>query len=780
MGNRVTISRFSSIRALITGAAAALLAIAAPRTLGAQSPEGPAGTMPSDPAVRRALESIQGGLPWRATLQIAPVLADHTRVSDAAVLVAARAASEWGGWHEVERLLAARSWEDTAAEGYASELLARAALADSRTAPAIQRAERAVANATPGREKGVRLVTLARAYENAGRYQEAHDAYLDAGRSLPEIADWLVLRSAALTPDPRERAVILGEITSPAAVRRVGLTDARARLRWGDSANAALVYHAIGWPATAFEIRLNLARTRADSLALRDSILEFIKSHPDHQEISLALTLVTRSFRPLTPETELTIAQIAYTRRLWGAAQAAFQRALADGVGSDQDRFAYATTLAELGMDGPAAKAFGTVEVPRTLAADAAYQRARMRLRVGSPGVRTALRRILVDYPDEPAAMLARVLLADLAIDEGRDADAREALITGARRLPDSPFAPQGRYQAAMIAYAGRHYRTAAAEFDSIPLLYPEHREANGARYWAGRAWDQAGNHTQALERWQTVLDSSPTGYYGILSAKRLGLPPPSLPAPDKRPIPPDSARYAIQRARILEHVGLRDEADFELSALADAAGDSIPAILGTAEAFRRAGYAARSIRLTARALQLGAPLDSATAHLFYPVLRRAGLVEVSEERGLEPALVAALIRQESNFDPEATSGAGARGLMQVLPSVGARVARQYRYPVWDPVLLYQPDVSLEVGTTHLSALVNRYPETVQVLAAYNAGGSRVRRWLGRAGATDPELFVERIPFRETRDYVRIVFRNREMYRQLLDENASSTSSFSE
>ena len=130
-------------------------------------------------------------------------------------------------------------------------------------------------------------------------------------------------------------------------------------------------------------------------------------------------------------------------------------------------------------------------------------------------------------------------------------------------------------------------------------------------------------------------------------------------------------------------------------------------------------------------------------------------------------------MRQESAFDPSALSRAGARGLMQLLPEVGKATAKRLGYPLWDPALLYQPDVSLEIGTTYLADIRETYPEVVQLLAAYNAGTHRVVKWKTKGGVDDPELFAERIPFTETRDYVRLIQRNRQVYRMLYrwDEN---------
>ena len=109
---------------------------------------------------------------------------------------------------------------------------------------------------------------------------------------------------------------------------------------------------------------------------------------------------------------------------------------------------------------------------------------------------------------------------------------------------------------------------------------------------------------------------------------------------------------------------------------------------------------------------------------------------------------------------------------MQVMPAVGRAVARGLRFPVWDPVLLYQADVNVQLGMAHLAELDERYEPTAHVLAAYNAGASRVERWKEKRGAGDVEIFVERIPYVETRNYVRIIERNRDFYRALYDWGA--------
>lgn len=258
-----------------------------------------------------------------------------------------------------------------------------------------------------------------------------------------------------------------------------------------------------------------------------------------------------------------------------------------------------------------------------------------------------------------------------------------------------------------------------------------------------------------------------PLSYYAALSARRLGIgawvP---LAVTDSFPADPELDRQ-VSRAALLARLGLAAEARWELDRLARSTDSSPERLLVIANAFRSQGLASQAIQLARRALARGAAADARTYRLIYPVVHEDALLAEAAEHRLDPSLMAALIRQESNFNPAATSPAGARGLAQVMPELGERLARDLAYPVWDPILLYQPDVSIQLGAVHLGELFTRYDQRAHILAAYNAGISRVERWSKRIGVEDPEVFAERISFVETRDYVRIIQRNEDIYRAL-------------
>jgi len=147
-----------------------------------------------------------------------------------------------------------------------------------------------------------------------------------------------------------------------------------------------------------------------------------------------------------------------------------------------------------------------------------------------------------------------------------------------------------------------------------------------------------------------------------------------------------------------------------------------------------------------------------------YPVDYRSHIARCGGEHGLDPYLVAAVIRAESRFRPEATSPQGARGLMQIMPDTGRWVAQQLGLP-YDDDLLYEPEYNIRVGCWYLAALLREFAgDPVLALAAYNGGLSNVYAWLSERRWSGE---VAHIPFPETRHYVAAVLRDHKRYRLL-------------
>jgi soluble lytic murein transglycosylase len=742
--------------------ALALAPVRAPISIG---PAGPIETRLADSLVADATIALARGRPWQASRLIAVVLSDSTRRTPDAVMLAATAASRWGGWPEVTRLLDGQPWVDSAYNGEGRLLLARAALEHGSDSVALRHVL-AAPSPNVAAADGERLVLLATALERLHARDSAAASYVRAAERLPSIAGWLRIRAAAVTDDGLERARLYERVTDPLARDRIDWSEAAAHTGTGDLTGAAARYAALGARATALRLRLASSPDSASRARVRRDLAALVAARRSPVEVRDAIALLDSAFAPLTPAEELEVGRAAATAGSHTRAVAAFERA---GPGTAEDRFAYATELTRLGRHADAAPQFALVRGPRELAASAAYQRARALVRSGQeiPG-RTALTRVVrLHSRDTTAASSALFLLGDLASDDRADARARGYYRQVVARYPSSRFAPTAAFRAATIALLAGDAGAAAVEFDSLAQRYPRSDEAGAATYWAGRAWYAADDTATARARWELLATGDPGSYYTGLAFRRLDRPAwtPAVAADSFVPIP--DADSAIARAALLARLGLLAESRWEYDRLVRQSDTSSERLLALAHAFRGDGLAAQAIQLARRALVLGAAPDARTYRLLYPVVLEDALLAEARDHGLDAGFVAALIRQESMFNPTATSPVGARGLMQVMPDLGGRLAQSLAYPVWDPVLLYQPDVSLQLGAYHLQELTGRYAQPVHVLAAYNAGVSRVERWSQRIGVDDPEVFTERIPFAETRGYVRAIQRNQDIYRSL-------------
>jgi soluble lytic murein transglycosylase len=733
-------------------------------------------SVPADSAVSAATNALARGLPWRATLLLAPVLSDSTRRTSEAVLLAATAASRWGGWEEVQRLLSPESWADSAFGGEGCLLLARAALERRQDSLAAANAARAIALLDDSERRGTAFVYLAEVLERLGSRDSAAKSYARAAELLPGVADWLWLRAAGVTTDSAGRATAYAALRRPATRVRVPFTEAVIREHIGDYLGAAQRYDLLGARTTALRLRLAAANDSAGRDSMRRELVAFVDARPSVGDAQRAIAILDSAFTGLGPGDELIVARAAAASGLPPRAVAGYTRALEAGIGDAEDRFEFATALGRVGRYRESAKEFERVPAGHRQGGAAAYQRGRALLRDGQEESATkALRLVLRRFPrDTAAATPALLLLADLAIDARHDADARKLLARLAAQFPKSRFTPSARFQAALIALLEGGAETAAKEFDALAASRNAGDEVPAATYWSGRAWAQTGDSARARGRWSTLAARDPTSYYAGLSEERLGLSRWLPPAAADSFVPVPEVDSAMARGDLLVRIGLSQEAAWEHEDIARQADQSVDRLLATANAFRERDLGSPAIRLARRAIARGAAGDARTYRLLYPIVRPDAILAQATVQSLDPSFVAALIRQESMFNPGATSSVGARGLMQVMPDLGRILAKALSFPAWDPALLYQPDVSLELGTRHLAELVHRYDDPARTLAAYNAGVSRVDRWMNREGVADAEIFVERIPFIETRDYVRLILRSRDLYRGLYAWMASS------
>lgn len=364
------------------------------------------------------------------------------------------------------------------------------------------------------------------------------------------------------------------------------------------------------------------------------------------------------------------------------------------------------------------------------------------------------------------------------------------------QRFPDGTHASSAHWKAAWLTF--RQGRTADARqaFEDQIALYPDSLEVPNALYWRARIAEEEGNPAMARAFYQKLSDRFRNYYYAELGRERLK----GLPAAEEGPVtasiedaphyalldhvgslstagkitasdPPDD-NLRVERARLLSNGALADMAVRELQAAASQEGGAW-APPEMARVYQDGGRYDRGIQIMKRTTPNYFAVDIPDLprpywEALFPKAYWADLRKYSLLNGLDPYLVASLIRQESEFNAAAISHANAVGLMQLLPSVGKSVAKQVKLKGYRAPQLYTPTVNLELGTRYFKEMVDRYNGQFEyALAAYNAGTDRVGDWLGQGHYRDPQEFVESIPFTETREYVQAILRNASVYRQL-------------
>lgn len=282
------------------------------------------------------------------------------------------------------------------------------------------------------------------------------------------------------------------------------------------------------------------------------------------------------------------------------------------------------------------------------------------------------------------------------------------------------------------------------------------------ALYWQGRTAEARGAEAEALELYESAAQHS-TAYYGQLARARLG----HTDQPVRRAahVADGLARLEPVRAvEAFEAVGERELA-FRLTSDLARKLDDPAQIAALAHVAARAQNARAALVVGKLASQRGVALDDIAFPMFgvpqYEALPRSA----------EQPVVYSIARQESAFQSDALSHAGAKGLMQMLPSTARRTAQRAGVPFDEKRLILDPAYNARLGAAHLTELMDEHGQSlILTFAAYNAGGHRVKQWIAAYGDprkpdVDPIDWVERIPFTETRNYVQRVVENVGVYR---------------
>jgi soluble lytic murein transglycosylase len=453
-----------------------------------------------------------------------------------------------------------------------------------------------------------------------------------------------------------------------------------------------------------------------------------------------------------------------------------FQLAFAEALqhtGQSKEAKQALDVVPEITPEIKAQKLFDAAEIQRSVNDDDGFLRTLDQLRQNYPGT---------PWLEQGLLSAGNIYLLrkdyDHAIDAYRELQ---------KSFPNAARASYAHWKVAWLSLRQGRNTEAKTGFEQQIALYPKSGEIPAALYWRARLGEEDNDFVLARAYYQNLSDRFRNYYYGELARQRMAkLPVSNEPAGNyplldrvvsldsdlsisRDPIPEDDLR--VQKAKLLENGALLDFAVKELRAANDEdKGSWLPAEI--ARMYSEAGRYDRAIEVLKRAVpsyfavelpSLPRPYwEALFPKAYWPDLKR-----YASGNALDPYLVASLIRQESEFNPNAVSRANALGLMQLLPKVGKTVAKQVKLKHFSPPQLFTPAINLQLGTKYFRSMVDKFGAFEYALAAYNAGGDRVEEWLGQAKYRDPQEFVESIPFTETREYVQAILRNANVYRQL-------------
>lgn len=727
-------------------------------------------------------DDLRLGRYWHASLALRLELTDSAAHGGSLLLSLARAEAGWERWDAVLEILRAAEWISEAERRVGWELLGRAHFERRQWSQSADAFELFLEGRAGGAEASRirRMVALSR----AGRMPEALDELDVLSRESSEfVAGWAALAAASAAVAERDDAAaalqILERTFDNAAAGRVATLLGESLLRRKDPAGAEDAFRQAASlrdepdeKADLFgrvaDLRLSAGDTAGAVRALGFALDTAPHSRAGASAAARLLDLeaggadrVLAMARSLEEARDFERAAIAYRRHAEAlgpntSIPADVLLAHAGVMARTGDAVAAVTVFTELAeLDDPAVQA-------AALSGLANAQRA-----LGRTALATATEdRLIEEHPTHPSAVELIFGRGEAARRAGRLDEAMRHFRAVAELAASQPRAGRAWIYVASIERGRGRPAAAASAYEAYLDAFPGGRYWAEAAFWAARSREEAGDPGAARAIAERLVADDPFTFHAIQAAEHFGLTwDPIVPALARVPRMAQWVEEGMADLDVVREAGLVEAADRLVRRLRDRAGASPDARLQLAEGLNRRGFTWEGIDLGREVLSEGRPWDLRLLRVIYPFPFRAMVEREAAEWGLDPFLMAALIRQESAFWERAVSSAGAVGLMQVMPATGKNLARQVGPEGFHPAFLKVPDVNLHLGSAYLSAMLRRYDGDIPiVLSAYNAGPTRASRWRRASESRSVVQFAEWIPLAETRGYVRNVTRNRVIY----------------
>ena len=417
------------------------------------------------------------------------------------------------------------------------------------------------------------------------------------------------------------------------------------------------------------------------------------------------------------------------------------------------------------------------------------------------PQARTTADEMRAKFPN--GLLVPKTLIeAGLAARDAKNrADEGYFLNTAVAAFPNAVEVATAQFEAAWFQHESGNYAESSRMFIEHLARYSDKDTANRGKagYWAARDSERSGKTAEACAIYEGVNYRYAANWYGHLALNRLtamkaagncsstASPNPTIAkAVANLRVVSVAAETAgqnelerVEKSDELSTIGLFDWSIDELNEAKKTAGNSPKINLALARHYRWKGDNTSALIAMQKsypdyAQMFPEEMDRETWSFFYPLSHWGDIRYWAKERNLDPYQVAGMIRQESVFNPRARSGADAYGLMQLLIPTARSVAKKYvsKISMVTSDALFQPAVNIELGTAYFRDQLDKFGRIEYVAIAYNAGPGRVAPWRATL-PPDMDEFVEKIPFKETKQYVQGIIRNSAQYRRLYDDNGN-------
>jgi len=391
-------------------------------------------------------------------------------------------------------------------------------------------------------------------------------------------------------------------------------------------------------------------------------------------------------------------------------------------------------------------------------------------------------------WPKSPEAVQAKLLRAKYYVTDETDHDKSVANLSAA--IDAGAFGNEGENLwtlAFTYILAGRD-ADALSTLDQYIAKYPDADYTMNALFWSAKVLDRLGRREEADAKYSALIAQYPFNYFAYRARElrpELALTPPAttLKFPDLDAQLASTNDPRLAAVDELDAIGLTRDASREMKRIAAAYPDNFGVTFKLADIYVHGGEPAAANGILQRRFRdyirhggLNVPMRF--WQILYPLNYWEAIRTEAAKQNVDPYLIASIIRQESGFEPTVVSNAGAVGLMQIMPYEAGQIAGWAGISDITREKLFNPVTNITVGAAEYAhKVVSTGNNPILAIAAYNAGEDAVGRWIAHTPIDDVDLFVESIPYAETRLYVKSVMRNRFEYRRIYEGSISATAS---